>query len=43
MIEYKPLLDRALAMSSHQPEHVVILQRPQVEATMSLPRDVDWR
>jgi propionyl-CoA synthetase len=43
VIEYKPLLDRALGMSSHQPEHVVVLQRPQATAEMTAPRDLDWR
>ena len=35
VIEYKPLLDRALELSSHQPEHVVVLQRPQAVATLT--------
>ena len=35
VIEYKPLLDRALELSSHQPEHVVVLQRPQAAAAMT--------
>ncbi len=42
VIEYKPLVDRALGLSSHQPEHVVVLQRPQAVAAMSAPRDLDW-
>ena len=29
VIEYKPLVDRALGLSSHQPEHVVVLQPDQ--------------
>ena len=28
-IEYKPLLDSAIDISSHKPEHCIILQRPQ--------------
>ncbi len=43
VIEYKPLIDRALELASHQPEHVVLLQRPQSAATMSEPRDIDWQ
>ena len=35
VVEYKPLLDRALELSSHQPEHVVVLQRPQAVAAMT--------
>ena len=30
VVEYKPLVDAAIEMSSHKPERVVILQRPQV-------------
>jgi len=42
VIEYKPLLDGAVALAAHKPDHCVILQRPQAEAGMG-PRDVDWR
>ncbi len=42
VVEYKPLLDRALELSSHQPEHVVVLQRPQARAELTAPRDLDW-
>ena len=41
IIEYKPLVDAAIAMSAHVPEHVVVLARPQAAAQMG-PRDVDW-
>jgi len=41
VIEYKPLLDEALARASHQPSASVILQRPQVQAAMG-ERDHDW-
>ncbi|HEY2206241.1 MAG TPA: propionyl-CoA synthetase [Pseudonocardia sp.] len=41
IIEYKPLLDRAIEMASHKPDRCVILQRPQVEATLG-ERDLDW-
>jgi propionyl-CoA synthetase len=43
VVEYKPLLDRALDLATHEPDHVVVLQRPQAEAAMTAPRDVDWR
>jgi propionyl-CoA synthetase len=43
VVEYKPLLDRALDLASHAPAHVVVLQRPQAEAAMTAPRDVDWQ
>ncbi|HEX8080717.1 MAG TPA: AMP-binding protein [Jatrophihabitans sp.] len=42
LVEYKPLLDRALELSSHQPESCLILQRPQLQASMT-ERDLDWR
>jgi len=42
IVEYKPLLDQALELSSHKPEHCVILQRPQLAAELQAPRDIDW-
>ncbi len=41
VIEYKPLLDRAIELAGHTPDKRVILQRPQVAAAMG-PDDVDW-
>jgi len=42
VIEYKPLLDRAIELASHAPERCLILQRPQAEARLG-PRDLDWQ
>jgi len=42
VVEYKPMLDRALEMSTHKPGTCVIKQRPQAAADMTDPRDVDW-
>ena len=42
VIPYKPLLDQAIALSSHQPEHCVVLQRPQAPAELQAPRDIEW-
>jgi propionyl-CoA synthetase len=42
VVEYKPLLDRALAMAEHQVVACVVKQRPQVQAAMAEGRDVDW-
>jgi propionyl-CoA synthetase len=42
VIEYKPLLDRALDLATHQPEHCVVLARPQATAGLRAPRDLDW-
>ena len=42
VIEYKPLVDKALELARHQPNHVLVLQRPQVQATLQAGRDLDW-
>ncbi|WP_029132300.1 propionyl-CoA synthetase [Sedimenticola selenatireducens] len=42
VIEYKPLLDEAIELSTHKPDHTVIYQRPQATAAMQAGRDVDW-
>lgn len=42
VVEYKPLLDQAIDLSGHKPDHTLILQRPQCEATMMAGRDHDW-
>src|SRR5689334_1645245 len=42
VIEYKPILDRAIDLASHKPEHGVILQRPQATAVLTEGRDLDW-
>jgi propionyl-CoA synthetase len=42
VIPYKPLLDRALELAAHRPEHCVIRQRPQAEAGLVAGRDLDW-
>jgi propionyl-CoA synthetase len=41
VVAYKPLLDAALALATHQPDACVILQRPQLTAQLG-PRDHDW-
>src|SRR5690349_4401251 len=41
VVEYKPLLDAALDRSSHKPESVIVLQRPQARAAVG-ERDTDW-
>ena len=42
IIEYKPLLDKAIELSAHKPDAVVIWQRPQATASLSGKRDHDW-
>ncbi|GAB3622412.1 propionyl-CoA synthetase [Mariniluteicoccus endophyticus] len=43
VIEYKPLLDRAIERAEHQPEHCVIVQREQVTAELQEGRDLDYK
>lgn len=43
VIEYKPLVDKALELASHQPANVLVLQRPQAMAELQAGRDLDWR
>jgi propionyl-CoA synthetase len=42
VVKYKPLLDEAIALSSHKPEGCIILQRPQETAALIAGRDHDW-
>ncbi len=42
IVEYKPMLDRALELAKHKPSASVVLQRPQSVAEMG-DLDVDWR
>jgi propionyl-CoA synthetase len=42
VIEYKPLLDRALEQATHTPDRCLILQREQAVATLAPGRDLDW-
>ncbi|HUB22929.1 MAG TPA: propionyl-CoA synthetase [Streptosporangiaceae bacterium] len=42
IIEYKPILDRAIDLALNKPERCVILQRPQAVADLIAGRDLDW-
>jgi propionyl-CoA synthetase len=42
VVEYKPILDAAIAEAGHKPDRCVILHRAQAVAQMG-PRDVAWR
>ncbi len=42
IIPYKPLLDEAITLAGHKPKKCVIIQRPQVKAELTAPRDVEW-
>ncbi|MFB6723017.1 propionyl-CoA synthetase [Kribbella sp. NPDC056345] len=41
VVEYKPIIDEALTLSTHQPEHTIVLQRSAVQADLG-ERDLDW-
>ncbi|UCC51018.1 MAG: AMP-binding protein, partial [Anaerolineaceae bacterium] len=42
LVAYKPLLDQAIELAEIKPEKCLILQRPQLEASMVPGRDLDW-
>jgi len=42
VVEYKPLIDGAIELSTHKPETVIILQREQCTAPLIDGRDYDW-
>ena len=42
VVEYKPLLDSAIAQAHHKPEFCIIHQRPQAEAALIEGRDIEW-
>jgi propionyl-CoA synthetase len=42
VIEYKPLVDKAIDQADHKPECCIVFQRPQVRAELKNGRDFDW-
>jgi len=42
VVEYKPLLDRAIELATHKPAATLILARAQAPATLIEGRDFDW-
>jgi len=42
VIEYKPLLDKAIKLSKNKPEKTIIFQREEAEAEMIEGQDLDW-
>src|SRR5262245_29953400 len=42
LVEYKPLLDAAIASVDSKPERCIVLQRPMLEAALDPQRDVEW-
>jgi propionyl-CoA synthetase len=43
IIEYKPLIDKAIELADAKPEKCIIYQRPQAEATLIEGRDYSWQ
>jgi propionyl-CoA synthetase len=42
IVEYGRLLNRALDLSTHKPDRVIVAQRPQSRADLVAGRDLDW-
>jgi propionyl-CoA synthetase len=42
LVAYKPLLDAAIGLVAAKPERCIILQRPELEATLDPRRDISW-
>ena len=42
VVAYKPMLDKAIEIAKEKPERCIILQRPQLAATMIAERDIEW-
>ena len=43
VVEYKPLLDKAIQLAKHKPGACIILQRDEATASMIDGRDFDWK
>ena len=43
VVEYKPLLDHAIALAQHKPDCCIVYQRPQAYANLLAGRDLDWQ
>ncbi len=41
-IAYKPIVDEAIALSHHEPDSVIVLQRAMLTAELTQRRDADW-
>lgn len=42
IIEYKPLIDKAIDMAHHKPEATIVFERPMAAATLKEGFDFDW-
>ena len=43
IIEYKPMLDKAVELAKHKPEKCIIYQRRFVKSALFRDRDLDWK
>ncbi len=43
VIAYKPMVDAAIELSEHKPDHCIVLQREQLVAELQPGRDLDWQ
>jgi propionyl-CoA synthetase len=41
-VAYMPLLDGAIEMATHKPDHCIVHQRPMAEAALTPGRDIEW-
>ena len=41
-VPYKPMVDKAISLSRHKPDNVILLQRPQLAGELQKGRDIDW-
>ena len=42
VVEYKPMLDAAISMVEHPPQHCVVVQRDRLRCDLIEGRDLDW-
>jgi propionyl-CoA synthetase len=42
ILEYKPMVNKAIELATHRPSNCVVLQRPIVKAELTEGRDHDW-
>ena len=43
VLEYKPIVDKAIEEATHKPDAVIVHQRPECTANLSKPGDIDWQ
>ncbi len=43
IIEYKPLVDKAIELAEHKPDYSVVFQRPETLADLNQTYDIDWK